>query len=130
MCCSFNLWIELKEREITLLKDSIESIIQRQNHAIENDLFEEADELEKSANEVREQVGQLVFSNGLTVTRSKSLKLKSTSAASIMTPLKKKRKVSTKKNFIFTSSSLRSLNSRFLTETRSFRITSSKVKEH
>lgn len=120
----------MKEREITLLKDSIESIIQRQNHAIENDLFEEADELEKSANEVREQVGQLVFSNGLTVTRSKSLKLKSTSAASIMTPLKKKRKVSTKKNFIFTSSSLRSLNSRFLTETRSFRTTSSKVKEH
>ena len=41
------------------LKERLQTITQRQNAAIENDRFEEADELEKAQEEVRMQVSEI-----------------------------------------------------------------------
>lgn len=49
---------EAKETEIGELKERLQDIIQKQNFAIENDRFEEADELEKATEEVRMQVSR------------------------------------------------------------------------
>mmetsp|Transcript_21660 Transcript_21660/g.25147 ORF Transcript_21660/g.25147 Transcript_21660/m.25147 type:complete len:1028 (-) Transcript_21660:192-3275(-) len=50
---------EAKESEIAELKQRLQYISQRQNDAIENDRFEEADELEKATDQVRHQIKAL-----------------------------------------------------------------------